>query len=179
MASVLAHNLVLIKMVDERGLGFASKYCNLLHTRLLDLQKAGTYADVSSYISSEIPEFISKLELELARSVKTRQPVVPPGKAAGKGAKGAKGAKTTPWPSSSGKGSKTSGKTQNKTKGASSSASLQICFNHDPKNGLVCQSGAACTREHLDTLVEPGATRFSRAKASFDSRQRTSGKGSH
>eukprot|EP00435_Cladocopium_sp_Y103_P065172 s207_g27.t1 len=45
-----------------------------------------------------------------------------------------------------------------------------ICFHHDPRSGQLC-SDSACSKEHIDTLMQDAAERFDRAWRAWQTRE--------
>ena len=158
---MMAHQLLLLRLIEEESLAFAVSYEHRLQLFLADEARAGTTRDVSFDISYVIDSLRRDLEYSRrqnppqAAAVRAR-PAVAAAKAAAPKAAARKGG---------GKGGASA------KAGAASGQPLvrkRVCLKHDPRAGKTCRDSKCLSElEHLDTAQPALAERFDRASAAF------------
>ena len=173
LASVLAHLLLLIRLIEEHSVSYASSYLNCLLIELLEKQKASVFVDVSEFISSRQDRILTRLDLKLGSRPARVDKLGARDKGAGRGGlvkdkapgkvKGGKPSVAAPARVQAGSRppavpSPASGK---------GGARQQICFSENTLEDKKC-SNTSCPRLHLDTRLPADLDRFLNAKKTYD-----------
>jgi hypothetical protein len=152
--AVFAHILMFIRMQDQYGIAFAIKHERRLLDRCYTSLKGSVEFDLDILLSRPCPEIVQEILLTKAIEDKPRAPVkLPANPPPALGASASTSASTTDQAAAKIKDGKVARK--------------QVCFDHNPSQGIFCPLKSKCSREHLDTKVEALLVRFEKARASF------------
>ncbi len=171
--SVMAHMLLLVQMMVERGTSYTVSYSRALQLLILNEVSAGTAGPLEDYlvqlnrsVASGVDMRIQEMLTEQLRS-RDNGPK-PEGKSRGRGAAAAPPSDTlSPGVSPGPKGQ---GKAGGKRK------KVYICFLHDPAQNKVCPQGQACKDEHVNTKEKEGRERYDAAYANYKGPRSQAGK---
>ena len=151
--TVLAHILVLLQLLQERGVAFMVNYERQLRLRIESHIRADTTKVIDEYLITLQKDLVVQIDVQAVRAAAPQpvRPTAPVDQTRGRGSGGkssGRGERQVPAPAVPGpvaKESKGSGKSTGKVKKA------RICFEHDPAKGLACPRGDQCPNDHLDT----------------------------
>ena len=151
---------MLLRLIDERGLAYTSKYCTFLHAKLLRMVRRGDSFRVASFLAEPDLRLMQDIELDKPRQGSAQAPARAPNTSKGAAVPARQGQvpsaaparRATPQAPATGR-QPTGGQKR-----------LPVCFEHDPSRGRTC-SDTSCraTKEHLDTTRRAEADRFKRA----------------
>ena len=146
--AIVAHMLILFKLVHKHSSAFACRYARLFLSRQQDKCRYSTDWDLSLSLCKLDTELYTQLCDEIHS---TTPPPRLPWSSKGKG-KGKKG---------KGKGKQALPPVPPPPSGAPNSREKKrVCFYHNPLKGLTCRFGAKCSDEHLNTHDPKELKRF-------------------
>ena len=153
--SVYSHIMLLMRLAAERSQHFAIRYERLLHTKFLSRIRASQAFSLSNDLALIDEGLIRALELETRNP---RQPLTDSNMHHAPAAKAAVSHGTVSPPGSA--------KQQAAKPQLADRLKSQICFLHDPSQGLTCPKiNQGCLREHVDTNQQDLLARFLSAKS--------------
>ena len=162
LPSVMAHQLLLLRLIKEESLAFAVSYEHRLQLFLADEARAGNTRDVSFDISY----VIDSLRRDLDNARKPTPPHVAPVKAVPAGA--AARAAAAPKAAARKGGGKGGGSGKAVAALGQPPVRKRVCLKHDSRAGKTCRDSKCMSElEHLDTAQPALAERFDRASAAF------------
>ena len=66
LAAAYSHNLLLLRLIEERGLEYTVQYSALLQTSILEQRRKGEWVNLDQFISTLCPIITTKLDLQAA-----------------------------------------------------------------------------------------------------------------
>jgi hypothetical protein len=161
----MAHQLLLLRLIEEESLGYAVSYEHRLQLFLADEARAGAYRDVLIDISV----VLDSLRRDLDHSRRQQQPPQLPAVKAPL----APLAVAAVSPVAKSAAAPRLAVRKGGGKGGAVAAVLtptrkRLCLKHDPRAGKVCKDPKCMTElEHLDTMQPFLAEQFDKASAAF------------
>ena len=160
--TVMAHALLLIQLLVERGTSYTVSYARALQLLILNEVNAGNAGPIDEYLVQLNRSVLQDVDMQvrnaLAEQLRVKAEAVKgDAKARGRGVGAAADSLSglPADPKGHGKGKK------------GGRGRPYICFDHDPAKGKICPRGQACSDEHVDTKQKEGRERFDSAFAKF------------